>query len=61
MTCLTAPGAEWRFTAEAPDRWRGRSGMNDGELLQVRRDAGGAVVVLDIATFLFSRDPSQLG
>ena len=61
MTCLTAPGPAWRFTAEAPDRWRGRSGMNDGELLQVRRDADGAVAVLDIATFLFSRDPSQLG
>jgi CubicO group peptidase (beta-lactamase class C family) len=51
----------WRFTAEAPDRWRGRSGDNDGEILQVRRDTDGAVTLLDIATFLFSRDPSQLG
>jgi CubicO group peptidase (beta-lactamase class C family) len=61
FTCLSAPGAAWRFVAEAPDRWRGRSGMNDGETLQVHRDADGTVTVLDIATFLFSRDPSQLG
>jgi CubicO group peptidase (beta-lactamase class C family) len=60
VTCLTAPGTPWRFVAEAPDRWRGRSGMNDGEILEVRRDAGGAVTVLDIATFVFSRNPDHL-
>ncbi|HET9518311.1 MAG TPA: serine hydrolase domain-containing protein [Actinoplanes sp.] len=61
FTSLSTPGLPWRFVAEAPDRWRGRSGLNDGEILQVRRDEAGAVTVLDIATFLFSRDPSQLG
>jgi CubicO group peptidase (beta-lactamase class C family) len=61
VTCLSAPAAAWRFAAEAPDRWRGRSGTNDGEILEVRRDADGTVTVLDIATVLFSRDPGHLG
>jgi CubicO group peptidase (beta-lactamase class C family) len=47
----------WRFTAEGADRWRGRSGMNDGEVMAVRRDSSGAVEALDIATFVFSRTP----
>jgi hypothetical protein len=52
------PGAEaWRFTPEGVDRWRGRSGDNDGEILRVGRDASGAVSTLDIATFVFTRDP----
>jgi hypothetical protein len=46
-----------RFCAEAADRWRGVSGENDGEILQVLRDATGQVELLDIATFLFSREP----
>ncbi len=40
-----------------PDRWRGRSGMNDGEVLAVRRDRSGPVLALDIATFVFTREP----
>ena len=61
MTCLTADGDRWRFVREARDRWRGRSGMNDGEILRVLRSPDGGVDRLDIATFLFSRDPGQLG
>lgn len=58
ITALSVRGAvPWRFAAEGPDRWRGRSGMNDGELLVVRRSAAGAVEALDIATFLFTREP----
>jgi CubicO group peptidase (beta-lactamase class C family) len=49
--------AVWRFTPESTDRWRCHSGMNDGEVLVVRRDETGAVAALDIATFIFSRDP----
>jgi hypothetical protein len=49
-----------RFEREAPDRWRGRTGENAGEVLQVRRDADGALTHLDIATFVFGRDPSHL-
>lgn len=59
LTYLGAPAREpWRFTAEGADRWRGRSGMNDGEVLLVRRDSSGAVVALDIATFIFTRTPN---
>jgi CubicO group peptidase (beta-lactamase class C family) len=55
------PAAEpWRFDREAPDRWRGRTGENAGEILRVLRDADGAVRNLDIATFVFGRDPSHL-
>ena len=47
----------WRFTQEAPDRWRCHSGTNDGEILRVLRDRNGAITALDIATFIFTRDP----
>lgn len=47
----------WRFAPDGPHRWRCHSGMNDGETLTVRRDADGAVMMLDIATFEFTRDP----
>jgi CubicO group peptidase (beta-lactamase class C family) len=58
MSQLGVPAREsWRFVAEGADRWRGRSGMNDGEVLVVRRDRSGAVEALDIATFIFSRTP----
>jgi CubicO group peptidase (beta-lactamase class C family) len=54
----TAPGAEsWRFTKEAPDRWRGQTGEQAGEILAVLRDPDGAVTGLDIATFVFRREP----
>ena len=38
----------------------GRTGDNAGEVLQVLRDAEGTVTHLDIATFVFGRDPSHL-
>jgi len=57
VTPLTRPGPPWRFVPEGRDRWRGVSGMNDGEILRVRRDAGDAIVALDIATFVFTRQP----
>ncbi len=59
VTPLTTARTPWRFVPDGPtaDLWRGRSGDNDGELLRVVRDADGAVVALDIATFVLSRDP----
>ena len=66
---ITADGAHvvmrggaqpWRFEREAPDRWRGLTGDNAGETLRALRDAGGAVTHLDIATWVFGRDPSHL-
>jgi len=54
----TRAGAEaWRFGRQGPDRWRGRTGENAGEVLIVRRDSTGGVTALDIATFVFTRDP----
>jgi hypothetical protein len=58
VTPLAVAGAvPWRFAPDGPDRWRGRSGMNDGEVLTVRRSPDGAVEALDIATFVFHREP----
>ncbi|MGA8116729.1 MAG: serine hydrolase domain-containing protein [Actinocatenispora sp.] len=51
-----ASWAPWRFTALGQDRWRCHSGMNDGEILTVRRGRTGAVSALDIATFVFTRE-----
>ncbi|MCM0676666.1 beta-lactamase family protein [Micromonospora phytophila] len=48
-----------RFAAEGPDRWRGRTGNENGELLTVLRDDAGRPVALDIATFVFTRTPDQ--
>jgi CubicO group peptidase (beta-lactamase class C family) len=50
------PGDAWRFAPDGTDRWRGRSGMNDGEVLLVRRDEAGVVDALDVATFVFRRE-----
>ena len=47
----------WRFTALGADRWRCRSGENDGEIMLVRRNRSGIVSALDIATWVFTRDP----
>ncbi|MGW3604630.1 serine hydrolase domain-containing protein [Micromonospora sp. NPDC005161] len=48
-----------RFVAEGPDRWRGRAGGQDGEILTVCRDEQGRAVALDIATFVHTRTPDQ--
>jgi CubicO group peptidase (beta-lactamase class C family) len=60
IACRTAPNTPWRFAREAPDRWLGRSGTNDGEIMAVLRDPAGVVRKLDIATFVFGRDPDHL-
>jgi hypothetical protein len=57
ITSVTSPGAPWRFVLDGADRWRCRSGMNDGEVMLVHRSRSGAVSSLDIATFVFTRDP----
>ncbi|GAA4963004.1 serine hydrolase domain-containing protein [Actinoplanes utahensis] len=57
---MSGPGAPTRFAREAPDRWRGLSGPNEGEVLRILRSPDGAPTHLDIATFVFSRDPMHL-
>ncbi|MEO3743167.1 serine hydrolase domain-containing protein [Plantactinospora sp. B5E13] len=51
----------WRFGRDAAGRWRGRIGMNDGEILTVRRDPADRVTALEIATLVFPRTPDDLG
>ncbi|MEU8230658.1 serine hydrolase domain-containing protein [Actinoplanes sp. NPDC048967] len=61
MRQVTAPEKPpWRFVRESRDRWRGTAGMNAGEVLTVLRGPDGAAERLDIATFVFSRDPMHL-
>ncbi|MBQ1025842.1 serine hydrolase [Micromonospora sp. C95] len=48
-----------RYAPEGPDRWRGVSGVEHGEVLAVLRDEAGSPVALDIATFVFTRDPDD--
>jgi CubicO group peptidase (beta-lactamase class C family) len=58
---VTKPREEaWRFVREGGDRWHGVSGDQLGELLQVIRAVDGAVEALDIATFVFRREPLPL-
>jgi CubicO group peptidase (beta-lactamase class C family) len=58
---MTADGHGSRFVREAPDRWRGVDGDNEGEILAVLRDPEtGQVDKIDVATFVFSRDPRHL-
>ncbi|PZF85994.1 serine hydrolase domain-containing protein [Micromonospora deserti] len=52
-------GRTHRLVPEGPDRWRGRSGNETGEVLSVLRDQAGHPVALDIATFVFTRTPDQ--
>ena len=57
---MTGPQHRSRFVREAPDRWRGVDGDNEGEVLSVLRDAEGEVDGMDIATFVFRRDSGHL-
>ncbi|MFC3500205.1 serine hydrolase domain-containing protein [Micromonospora krabiensis] len=50
---------ESRYRPEDTDRWRGRSGPENGEILAVLRDPTGHPVALDIATFVFTRSPDE--
>ncbi|MBG0563647.1 serine hydrolase domain-containing protein [Actinoplanes aureus] len=57
---MTGPQHRTRFAREAPDRWRGLEGNNEGEILLLGRDPDGKVDHLDIATFIYRREPSHL-
>jgi CubicO group peptidase (beta-lactamase class C family) len=48
-----------RYAPAGPDRWRGVSGVEHGEVLAVLRDEAGRPVALDIATFVFTRTPDD--
>ncbi len=57
---MTGPHHRTTFRREAPDRWRGSTGTNEGEILSVLRSPDGTTPKIDIATFVFSRDPHDL-
>jgi hypothetical protein len=57
---MTAPHHRSVFAREAPDRWRGVEGDDEGEVLTIVRGEDEAVAALDIATFVFTRDPFHL-
>jgi CubicO group peptidase (beta-lactamase class C family) len=58
LTAVDDPDTDsWQFTQESGDRWRCHTGFNNGETMTVQRDAAGIPVALDIATFVFRRNP----
>ncbi|KUL22017.1 serine hydrolase domain-containing protein [Actinoplanes awajinensis] len=57
---MTRIGHRTRFRREAPDRWRGTEGDDEGEVLTVLRAADGTTTKIEIATFVYSRDPRDL-
>jgi CubicO group peptidase (beta-lactamase class C family) len=57
---MTGAGRHTVFRREAPDRWRGISGHDEGEVLSILRSADGGASKIDIATFVYSRDPRDL-
>lgn len=58
---LRSDGQLWRFAREGDDRWRGQDGEQAGEVLVVSRDDNDIPTTLDIATFIFTRDPLPAG
>ncbi|HKT01165.1 MAG TPA: serine hydrolase domain-containing protein [Rugosimonospora sp.] len=54
---LSPTAVPWRMQPRGTDVWQCVSGENDGELMHVHRGRGGAPTTLDIATFIFTRDP----
>ncbi len=59
-TRLQPTGGQVCFRHEEGDRWRGTGGDEHGEMMTVLRDENGQVTALDIATFVFTRDPDRL-
>ena len=54
-------GRNSRFRAEADGTWTGLDGYYAGETLRLVRDRGGAVDHIDLATFVFTREPYDTG
>ncbi|MFI9382255.1 serine hydrolase domain-containing protein [Kutzneria sp. NPDC052558] len=57
ITPIAAGGRGSRFRPTGPDTWIGLDGYYDGETLRIVRRADGSISHLDLATFIFSREP----
>jgi CubicO group peptidase (beta-lactamase class C family) len=57
---MSGPHYWSRFERESPDSWRGVAGQDEGEVLYLLRNADGTPERLDIATFVYSRNPAHL-
>lgn len=58
---LGGPGRGSRFAAEADGTWTGLNGYYAGETLRVVRLEDGSVSHLDLASFVFTREPYEPG
>ncbi|MFC7305975.1 serine hydrolase domain-containing protein [Streptomyces monticola] len=58
---LSPGGRRSRFLAEAEDTWIGLDGYYAGETLRAVRRADGAVSHLDLGSFVFTREPYEVG
>lgn len=58
---LGGPGRGSRFAAEADGTWTGLTGYYAGETLRVVRLEDGSVSHLDLASFVFTREPYEPG
>ncbi|WP_026424731.1 serine hydrolase domain-containing protein [Actinokineospora inagensis] len=54
---VSGRGRASRFRPDGPDQWTGLDGYYSGETLRVCRTGAGAVSHLDLATFVFTREP----
>ncbi|GAA2969478.1 serine hydrolase domain-containing protein [Actinokineospora diospyrosa] len=54
---VTGRGRQSRFRPDGQDSWTGLDGYYAGETLRAYRDTTGAVTHLDLATFVFTREP----
>lgn len=57
LTPIAAAGRGSRFRPTGKDTWIGLDGYYDGETLRVVRRADDSISHLDLATFIFSREP----
>ena len=58
---LAGGGRAARLTPTGDGRWRGLDGYYEGEFLEVRRGADGAITHLDLGSFVFTRRPYAPG
>ena len=61
ITSIGRGGRTSRFVPDGHERWRGLDGYYTGEVLTVARDGSGAVLHLDVGSFVYTRAPYEPG